>query len=68
MSPGSTNGVTMGWFKKAKKLADDHADTIEDGIDRAADLAKDKLGDEHDETVDSVAEKAKELLDDVDGD
>lgn len=33
----------MGIFDKLKKTAADNSDTIEDGIDTAADLAKDKV-------------------------
>lgn len=58
----------MGWLNKAKNLAGDHADEIEDGIDKVADLAKDKLGDEHDDKIDEAADKAKDLLDKIDGD
>ena len=58
----------MGWLSKAKNLVGKNADKIEDGIDKAADLAKDKLGDEHDDKIDAAADKAKDLLDKVDGD
>ncbi len=58
----------MGWLDKAKNLAGDHEDEIEDGIDKVADLAKDKLGDEHDDKIDDAADKAKDLLDKIDGD
>ena len=51
----------MGWLDKAKDLADDHGDKIEDGIDKAADVAKDKLGDAHDDKIDA-ARRALRLL------
>ena len=62
----------MGLFDKAKKLVGDNAekieDVVEDGIDKAADMAKGIVPDEHDDKVDMAADKAKDLLDKVDGD
>ena len=58
----------MGILDKVKGLIGGNADKVEDGIDKAADLAKDKLGDDHDDKIDSAADKAKDLLDKVDGD
>jgi hypothetical protein len=45
---------------KAKNLVTGHKDQAEQGIDKAADLAKDKVG--HDEQVDAAAQKAKDVL------
>lgn len=61
-------GDNMGWLSKAKNLVGKNADKIEDGIDMAADMAKDKLPDEHDDKVDMAADKAHDLLDKLDGD
>lgn len=62
----------MGLFDKAKKLVGDNAekieDAVEDGIDMAADKAKDLVPDAHDDKVDMAAEKAKDLADKIDGD
>ena len=44
-----------GWFGGNK-------DKIDQGIDKAADAAKDKVPDEHDAKVDQVAETAKDTL------
>jgi MT0933-like antitoxin protein len=41
-----------------------HKDQVDEGIDKAADVAKDKVG--HDEQVDQGAEKAKEAVDKLD--
>lgn len=57
----------MGIFDKAKELADkaqelaaEHADQVESGVDKAADLVADKLG--HADQVDKVAEAIKERI------
>ena len=47
-----------GWFGGNK-------DQIDQGIDKAADAAKDKVPDEHDAKVDQVADKAKDALHDM---
>ena len=61
----------MGIFDKAKGLIGDNADTIEDavedGIEMAADKAKELVPDEHDDKVELAAEKAKDLADKIDG-
>ena len=61
----------MGLFDKAKKLVGDNAekieDVVEDGIDKAADMAKGIVPDEHDDKVDMAAEKAKDMADKIDG-
>ena len=57
----------MGIFSKLKKTAADNSDQIEDGIDTAADLAKDKVAG-HDDKIDMAADKAKDLVDKVEGD
>ncbi|MEM9200310.1 MAG: antitoxin [Actinomycetota bacterium] len=61
----------MGIFDKAKGLlgsnADKLEDVVEDGIDKAADMAKGLVPDEHDDKVDMAAEKAKDMADKIDG-
>ncbi len=47
--------------KKAKDLADEHGDKIDDAIDKVADLARDKV-DGHDDKIDTAADKLKGLL------
>jgi hypothetical protein len=61
-------GKAMGFLDKIKGLAGKNADQIEDGLDKAADMAKDKLPDEHDDKVDSAVEKAKDLVESLEGD
>lgn len=59
----------MGLFDKfkgsaddAKKFAGDHADQIESGIDKAADVVDDKTGGKHTDKIDKAADKAKDAL------
>lgn len=50
----------MGLFDKAKDLAEDNADKIADGVDKATDVVDDKTGGkftDHLEKVDDAAEK-----------
>lgn len=57
----------MGILDKIKGLIGGNADKIEDGIDKAADVAKDKVGDDHADKVDMAADKAKDVVDGLDG-
>ena len=61
----------MGLFDKVKGLVGSNAekieDVVEDGIDKAADMAKGIVPDEHDDKVDMAADKAKEMADKIDG-
>jgi|GraSoiStandDraft_42_1057292.scaffolds.fasta_scaffold2087075_1 hypothetical protein len=50
---------------KAKDLIAGHKDQVDEGVDKAADLAKEKVG--HDEQVDKAAEFVKDKLDDAAG-
>ena len=56
----------MGIFDKAKDLIGGNAKKVEDGIDKAADMAKDKVGEEHADKIDQAAEKAKDVVDKLD--
>lgn len=58
----------MGILDKLKGMVGGNAAKVEDGIDKAADLAKDKVGDAHADKVDTAADKAKEVVDKLDGD
>jgi hypothetical protein len=53
---------------KARDLAAEHGDKIDDGIDKAADLADDKTGGKHTDKIDKAADTAKGLVDKVEGD
>ena len=61
----------MGLFDKVKGLLGSNAqkieDVVEDGIDKAADMAKGMVPDGHDDKVDMAAEKAKDAADQIDG-
>lgn len=48
---------------KAAGLIEGHEDQVNDGIDKAADLAEDKLGAEHADKIDAAADKAKDVVD-----
>lgn len=50
----------MGIFDKAKDLAGDNADKIEEGIDKAAEVADEKTGGEHSEHIEKGADIAKD--------
>jgi len=58
----------MGILDKIKGLVGGNADKVEDGIDKAADVAKDKVGEGNADKVDMAADKAKEAVDGLDGD
>ena len=49
--------------KKARDALTERQDKIEDGLDRAAERAKEKAGDEHSGKIDSVIERGKDALD-----
>lgn len=53
---------------KAKDLAAEHKDKVEEGIDKAADMVDEKTGGKYSDQVDTGAEKAKDLLDKIDED
>lgn len=46
---------------KAEKLASEHGDQIEKGVDKAGDLAKDKV-DGHDDQIEQGVDKIKGLI------
>jgi len=49
-----------GLADKAKDLAEQHADQVDDALDKAGELAKDRFG--HDGQVDAVVEKIKDAI------
>ncbi|MEM8706184.1 MAG: Rv0909 family putative TA system antitoxin [Actinomycetota bacterium] len=61
----------MGLFDKVKGIFGSNAekieDAVEDGIDKAAELAKDKLPGDHDDKIDMAADKAADMADKIDG-
>ncbi|MDW3219929.1 MAG: antitoxin [Acidimicrobiales bacterium] len=56
----------MGILDKLKGLIGGNADKVEDGIDKAAEVIKDKVPDEHDDKVDMAVDKAKDVVDGLD--
>lgn len=53
---------------RATDLAGEHSDTVTDGIDKAADFAKDKTGGSYDDQIDTGAEAAKDHVEGLDDD
>ena len=47
---------------KAKGLISEHADKVDDGIDKAADLVDEKTGGKYSDKIDTAAEKLKDIL------
>jgi hypothetical protein len=47
---------------KAKDLVEEHADQVDDGIDKAADLIDDKTDGKYGDKIDTAAEKLKDVL------
>ena len=50
------------FFDQAKKLASEHEDLVDSGLDKAADLVKDKTGGKYDEHVDTAQDKLEGFL------
>jgi len=57
----------MGLLDKVKGLVSGNKDTITGGVDKAADVAKDKLPDEHSGKVDQAADAIKDQINKLDG-
>ncbi len=57
-----------GLFSKGKDMAAEHGDKIQDGIDKAADVADDKTGGKYSDKIDTGAEKAKDFVEGIDDD
>ena len=45
------------FFDQAKKFASEHEDLVDQGLDKAAELAKDKTGGKYDEHIDTAQDK-----------
>jgi hypothetical protein len=50
---------------KAKGMLKGNQDKVNDGVDKAADLADDKTGGKYSDHIDTGAEKAKDVVDDL---
>lgn len=62
----STKGTTMvdtgGFADKAKNLADQHPDQVQQGIDRGGDAVDDRTGNKYESQVDKGQDKAGDFL------
>ena len=52
----------MSMFDKAKDLLGEHADKVDEGIEKLGDLVDTKTGGEHADKVNTAQEKLKEQL------
>ncbi len=52
---------------KAKQAAGEHGDKIDEGMDKAGDMAKEKTGGKHDDKIDQGVERGKEAVEDFGG-
>jgi hypothetical protein len=57
----------MGIFDKAKDLANEHNDQVDQGIDKAAEIIDQKTGGEHSQQIQEGAQRADDAIDDASG-
>ena len=50
------------FFDQAKKLASEHSDLVDKGLDQAANVAKEKSGGRYDDHIDTAEEKLEGFL------
>ena len=50
------------FLDQAKKLASEHSELVDEGLDKAADMAKEKTGGKYDEQIDAGEEKVEDFL------
>jgi hypothetical protein len=50
------------FFDQAKKLASEHSDLVDSGLDKASDMAKEKTGGKYDEHIETGEEKLEGFL------
>jgi hypothetical protein len=50
---------------KAKDAAGQHGDKVDEGIDKAGEMAKEKTGGQHDDKIDKGVGKAQEAADNL---
>ena len=50
------------FLDQAKKLASEHSDLADQGLDKAAEMAKEKTGGKYDEQIETVEEKLEGFL------
>ena len=57
----------MGLMDKMKGLVGGHKKEVSAGVDKAAEIVKDKLPDQHDGKVDKAADTVKDQIDRLNG-
>jgi hypothetical protein len=50
---------------KAKEMAGRHGDKIDQGMDKAGDMAKDKAPDQHGDKIDQAVDRGKQAAEDL---
>ena len=50
------------FFEQAKKLASEHEDLVDTGLDKANDLVSEKTGGQYDQHIDTAEEKLEGFL------
>jgi len=50
---------------KAKEAVGQHGDQVDEGIDKAGDMAKDRTGGQHDDQIDKGVDKAHDAADNL---
>jgi ribosome assembly protein YihI (activator of Der GTPase) len=50
------------FFEQAKKLASEHQDLVDTGLDKANDLVSEKTGGQYDQHIDTAEEKLEGFL------
>lgn len=56
------------WFKKAKGMAAENKDAVQDGIEKAGDFVDDKTDSKYTEHVDKGQEAASDFVEKLDND
>jgi hypothetical protein len=50
---------------KAKEAAGQHGDKMDEGMDKAGEMAKQKTGGQHDDKIDQGVERGKDAVEDI---
>jgi hypothetical protein len=57
-------GIMDNMKDKATDMAGEHGDKIDEGMDKAGEMAKDKTPDQHDDKIDQGIERGKQATED----
>lgn len=60
-------GIMDNMKDKAREMAEKHGDKIDQAIDKAGQMAKDKTGGQHDDKIDQAVERGRNATRDVGG-